>query len=191
MNLDRSQIRNEKEEIRRIKIVPNKIPLLMLSHPLKEGGWGRWPTIIILFLTLLSTRWLPTKLGALKIYSFIHRPLITYFWGQNWKFSKADKYLVARKWPLMWQTITSSTRGSGHKAWPHQLQWSFLMSSHHHIVIVVNLLWQHYEIICNFRHIWYKVLQGVVYVQICHILDDINLLKTWHYVITYCLHPVS
>ena len=40
MILNGAKIRNEKREIRRIKIVPNKIPLLMLRHPLKARGTG-------------------------------------------------------------------------------------------------------------------------------------------------------
>ena len=113
-------------------------------------GTGRWPTIIILFLTLLSTRWLPTKLGALKIYSFIHRPLITYLWGQNWNFSKADKGPMV-PWPIggTEMTINVANHHILYKGkWSHGLSssaivvTSIIMSSHHHNVIIVNLLWQ-------------------------------------------------
>ena len=76
-----------------------------------RGEQGRWRAIIILFLTLLSTTWLPTKLGALKIYSFIHRPLIIYCPGDNieWEHPKICK---KNCWPKSKQTQPASICGT-------------------------------------------------------------------------------
>ena len=76
-----------------------------------RGEHSRWRAIIILFLTLLSTTWLPTKLGALKIYSFIHRPLIIYCPGHNieWEHPKICK---KNCWPKSKKTQPASICGT-------------------------------------------------------------------------------
>ena len=119
---------------------------------LRRGG-RRWPTIIILFLTLLSTRWLPTKLGALKIYSFIHRPLITYFWGQNWNFSKADKYPIVQTWwwPIGGEEMTINVANHHilHKGkWSHGLSSSARMVTSSHYVIICIIIFGIFGIRC-------------------------------------------